>query len=125
MDTITEPEAACAYYVSSYADRIGDFEGHILIIDFGGGTLDISLCEVKRGDGKPNIVVKLPDGEGRNGPNRIGTAGFAFMEAVTRLALKRMGVPEDVVDADPNALQQSIYAVERIFQEFARVDADA
>lgn len=42
---MSEPECSTAYYCNNYES---DFEGDIVVVDYGGGTLDTSLCRVNR-----------------------------------------------------------------------------
>lgn len=57
-DLIDEPIAAAVSWVNhrrlAFADRV---EGRILVFDYGGGTLDIALCEVAWEEDLPEITV--------------------------------------------------------------------
>lgn len=45
---VSEPVAATAYLALRYRQVYGeDFDGHVIVYDHGGGTLDISLCRVQ------------------------------------------------------------------------------
>ncbi len=65
-------------------------KGNVLIVDYGGGTLDLTLTQVSS-EGKDQeaveIEVKQRTGVGDNHPGRIGDAGIAYMEKVIRLAV--------------------------------------
>lgn len=55
----SEPECACSYFVEEYRKKYNKkYVGKILLIDYGGGTLDISLCEVKDLDTHSEITVR-------------------------------------------------------------------
>lgn len=104
---VTEPVAASAYYAHNYYKHHNNtpFEGNIIVIDYGGGTLDITLTEVtaKPGTKATNameINALWRTGAGENHPDRIGDAGLAFMEKVTALALESVGLPNTKVDGD-------------------------
>lgn len=94
IDTINEPEAACEYFSDQYrAFNNGQFyKGYVLIVDYGGGTLDISLCNVTDEMGKPNVEVIDKAGAGANTSGRLGEAGLAFMTEIVRLSLERAHV---------------------------------
>lgn len=88
VDFRSEPTLACAYAVQEInRARNGHFEGHILVIDYGGGTLDVTLCQVKELAGKSSIEVCNSWGAGENTDGKIGDAGLAFMEKVADLLL--------------------------------------
>lgn len=79
---LSEPVAASAYFCHAHRLRHGrPFEGHLLVCDFGGGTLDISLSRVDGG----RLRVLETTGRGHD-PDAPGSAGVAFDEAVIRLA---------------------------------------
>lgn len=96
---VTEPEAASAYFAYSYEKAAGKpFNGHLLLIDYGGGTLDITLTKVtSSGNGVMEIQWEADGGEGENHPDSegnssIGSAGIAFMQCVVELALRDKGL---------------------------------
>ena len=98
---ITEPEAASAFIANHYeqeSDRA--FNGHLLLIDYGGGTLDITLTEVTSdGRGAMEIGYRDGGGAGENHPDQrgygnIGSAGIAYMQDVLVRALRDQGVLE-------------------------------
>lgn len=98
--TVTEPEAASAFFAFNYERRTQKaFNGHLLLIDYGGGTLDITLTKViSDGEGKMEICYREGGGEGENHPTRgangmIGCAGIAFMQNVVLRAIKN-NVPD-------------------------------
>lgn len=96
----SEPKLACAYFLQKFRKREGkDFEGHILLIDYGGGTLDIAVCSVKMNGGKPEIGIECREGKGANGKERkLGDAGMAFFQAVLERALVDQGInKKDIV----------------------------
>lgn len=99
VQVVTEPEAASAYFAYNYEkERRKAFNGHLLLIDYGGGTLDITLTEVvSDGGGSMEIAYREGGGEGENhrdktGGNTIGCAGIAYMQQVVQLALRAGGV---------------------------------
>lgn len=95
---VSEPEAASAYFAYHYEQETKSaFNGHLLLIDYGGGTLDITLTEVHSdGHGKMEISYKEGGGAGENHPGVnsggvIGSAGIAYMQRVVTLALDESG----------------------------------
>lgn len=61
---IDEPTAALLYYVESYSGPGGilsfDFEPKIVVVyDLGGGTLDVSVCEVSRSSPSDPLQVRV------------------------------------------------------------------
>lgn len=122
---LSEPTCACAYYVERYRERYGaGFEGHILIVDYGGGTLDIALCRVETAGEKPKVTVLRRSGAGANEEGVIGKAGFAFMEATVRLALAAAGLPPEESDGGDStgALYECVYALEAVFKSLSVPD---
>lgn len=92
---VTEPEAASAFFAHNYQKATQKpFNGHLLLIDYGGGTLDITLTEVKSfANGNMEIAYREGGGAGENHPDRngngtIGNAGIAYMQCVVELALR-------------------------------------
>ncbi len=86
---VSEPAAACAYFVENYKqNKNEDFAGMILLVDYGGGTLDIALCEVEQDNGNSQVSVRKRNGAGLNEQGYIGKAGIAFMEDVVKRTLK-------------------------------------
>lgn len=86
---VTEPEAASAYFAYHYEQETGKvFNGHLLLIDYGGGTLDITLTQVCS-DGRGNMEISFREsgGAGENHDGTLGSAGIAYMQRVVALAL--------------------------------------
>ena len=102
---VSEPVAATAYYAHNYKRTHGGqpFEGDILIVDYGGGTLDIAMTAVTvqknaGNDGTMEIDVIHRTGCGENSADKIGDAGLAYMEGVTRAALESAGIKNPQID---------------------------
>lgn len=104
VQVVTEPEAASAYFAYNYEQETGkSFNGHLLLIDYGGGTLDITLTEVfTTGPGAMEIGYRAGGGAGENHPGsdgsvRVGSAGIAYMQDVVLRALRESGLlaPEE------------------------------
>lgn len=98
-----EPELAGAYFANKLKDKDltlnGEvFQGHILVIDYGGGTLDITLCRASKDeDGSCRLDPIGPGwgaGENHDIYGSIGNAGIRFMEKVADITLENNGVPE-------------------------------
>lgn len=105
---VMEPEAASAYFAYIYKKNTGnDFNGHLFLIDFGGGTLDVTLSKVVS-DGKGSITIKRvnSDGMGENhqdiyGMTESGQAGMAYIQRLTLNVLANNGITDaDTVSSD-------------------------
>lgn len=91
---VTEPEAASAFFAYNYEKKTKEaFNGHLLLIDYGGGTLDLTLTRVSS-DGKGSMEISYCAGGGagenhvdEEGNSTIGNAGIAFMQDVVRRAM--------------------------------------
>jgi molecular chaperone DnaK len=86
----SEPVAAAAYFCWAYErnketnPKGKKYNGFITVIDFGGGTLDVTLCEAPK-DGTIKILERCGFGE-YNETN--GCAGVAFDEAVVEKLIR-------------------------------------
>ena len=96
---VTEPEAASAFFAYNFERETGkNFNGHLLLIDYGGGTLDITLTEViSERQGVMEIGYREGGGAGENHPDSggdgtIGSAGIAFMQDVVKNAIRNSGI---------------------------------
>lgn len=119
---VSEPTCACVYYVSKYqAQHNGEpFEGNILVIDYGGGTLDIALCRVTNEDDRPKVTPLCRAGAGANEDGQLGKAGLEFMSMAVRLALLDAGITQEELDArqTDGDFCQCVYDLEEAFKEF-------
>lgn len=104
VTVVSEPAAASAYFAYAHQKKTQEpYNERMLIVDYGGGTLDISLTKVStvvREDGTTamEIDVEGETGAGENHGNQIGDAGIAYLEGTVRLALEDAGfadVPHD------------------------------
>lgn len=102
VQLVSEPEAACAcFVVHNDKDRNSRFKGRCLVVDYGGGTLDIALCNVESDSDISDVVVEARCGIGANTEGKIGKAGLAYIEEVTHLALRQYFDQKDIVkDSD-------------------------
>lgn len=100
VTVVSEPAAASAYYAYLHQQKTGDaFNERMLIVDYGGGTLDISLTKVtavSREDGTASMEIDVEGetGAGENHGEQIGDAGIAYLEGTVRLALQEAGFDE-------------------------------
>lgn len=83
----SEPVSAVAYYCRQVCEA--SYDGYVIVIDYGGGTLDLSLCKVENGK-KISVLRRCGDG----GTDVIGCAGVAFDTALTRRLIKNYGLDE-------------------------------
>lgn len=100
----SEPTDAAAFCVWNYEKKNNkSFDGSILVVDYGGGTLDTALVSVNHIEDKVQIKPEMLSGIGENSEREIGKAGIAYQEAVVRKAVSEaLGVPEAQVDTDPS-----------------------
>lgn len=79
----SEPVSAGAYFLHRYKENHNEnFNGHFIIFDFGGGTLDISLLE------SCDNHMKILERTGRgHSDDFIGKAGVAYDQYVVKKAL--------------------------------------
>lgn len=98
VNVVTEPEAASAFFAHNYEKETNNsFNGYLLLIDYGGGTLDITLTQVASdGRGRMEIGYREGGGVGENhhdttGNISLGNAGLAYIQQVLLLALHDSG----------------------------------
>lgn len=77
----SEPVAAAVYYCQEHCN--GEYKGYIIVIDYGGGTLDLTLCKVLE-DGTIQPLRRCGSG-GTSG----GFAGRAFDVALTKRIVQK------------------------------------
>lgn len=110
IQLIAEPEAACAcFVVHNDKQRHHRFQGRCLVVDYGGGTLDIALCKVENENDISDVTVEERCGIGANSEGKIGKAGLAYIEEVARLSLLEYFKEEEIEkDAEFYKLADSI-----------------
>lgn len=85
----SEPVAASAYFCYSYEQsKKQKYTGYITVVDYGGGTLDVTLCKVSTEANGTNIKILERCGFGEYNKTN-GCAGVAFDEAVTERMCER------------------------------------
>ena len=100
VTVVSEPAAASAYFAYAHQKKTKEpYNERMLIVDYGGGTLDISLTKVStvvREDGTTSMEIDIEGetGAGENHGNQIGDAGIAYLEGTVRLALEEAGFPD-------------------------------
>ncbi len=87
---VSEPTNAAAYSVWCYEkERKKQFEGNVLVVDYGGGTLDTAVVSVRHKDNERLMIrPEMRSGRGENLDNEIGSAGIAYQEAVVKKAIR-------------------------------------
>lgn len=114
---VMEPEAASAYFAYIYEKNTGrSFNGHLFLIDFGGGTLDVTLSKVVS-DGFGSITIKRvsSDGLGENhkdiyGMTESGKAGMAYIQRLVLNVLSRNGIND--ADAASPDFKETVVEIE-------------
>lgn len=123
VDFCAEPKLAAGAVVetinrSRRAENESPFDGHILVIDYGGGTLDLALCRVENKDGKSVIsVVGDGWGAGENTDGKVGKAGLAYMETLADIILEDNGIQN--VDKGSQDYQFFVKSVEEAVKKSA------
>ena len=84
----SEPVCAAAYYLNEICN--GNYTGYLVVVDYGGGTLDMTLC---RAEENGAICVLCSCGDG--GSSGTGCAGNAFDREVTLALAKKYKLDED------------------------------
>lgn len=100
-DLISEPIGAASYFIEEYHRKNNNryFNGHVLVCDCGGGTIDFSLVAVK--NSKSSSIAR--EGIGHNSNAQLGCAGVAYDEAVIKhLIDKETTTPEQKAYLDKN-----------------------
>ncbi|GKT09146.1 Hsp70 family protein [Desulforhabdus sp. TSK] len=83
---LSEPVAAAVYFAHCFREQYGrSFDGHVLVCDYGGGTLDLSLSKVEA----ERISVLECTGKGYDSQT-LGKAGVAFDEATVMAVYERL-----------------------------------
>lgn len=94
IQIVSEPEAASAFFAYNYEQDTGKlFNGRILLVDYGGGTLDITLNKVissidSNGQKSVEISADFRTGAGENEEfGKMGQAGLVYMETLAERAI--------------------------------------
>lgn len=114
---ISEPVAAAAYFAHLYLKKQTEpYRGNVLICDMGGGTFDVTLCQL----GHNRVDVLCNAGNGERG---LGVAGAHFDHALLDLKLPG-GVKPDVraellriLDSEKKTSRKSTNILERYLLE--------
>lgn len=138
VQIVSEPAAACAFFAYNYMKTRGEwFDGTILLVDFGGGTLDNSLAQItseEDADGSRHMNIRIleSNGMGENHEGRIGNAAVLYMHSVVEAAVVASGLFDDKVEFDDQffkavnefevALTNSVADIADIFDEIG-IDA--
>lgn len=113
VELVSEPAAACAYFAYNYKNITGRlYEGKILLVDYGGGTLDIALCDVRENGDRSEVKAIARAGAGWNSEGQLGKAGLAFIEEIVRIALRSQGVSEETIRQD-DKFYKCTYSIEQ------------
>ncbi|MBR5090097.1 MAG: Hsp70 family protein [Ruminiclostridium sp.] len=101
VTVVSEPAAASAYFAYDYQCSMKtDFNGNILMIDYGGGTLDLTLTNVSGHGSGVEIKVLERCGAGENEEKQIGKASVVYMESVVRRSIIAAGLEEEGFEPD-------------------------
>ena len=137
VQIVSEPAAASAFFAYNYSKITGkNYDGHILLVDYGGGTLDITLTDVSLRDGSMEIKVDERTGAGENEQGKVGKAGIVYMESVMEEAIRQSEEFDGkelckdskfykAVDLLEEEIKSSRAMIEEIFEEIGTDDFDA
>lgn len=134
VKVVSEPMAGAAFLAHNYFKKTGtNFDGNILLVDFGGGTLDIALTKIMAGDDSKNVEIKVLEhcGAGENEHGRPGQAGIAYMEKVVEQAIEEAGIRPgfdsaftNAVNALEKAMQTKTHTMAHMFEEYGIYDVE-
>ena len=141
VQVISEPAAASAFFAHNFQKSTGKpVDGKILLVDYGGGTLDITLSDIspsKKNTEEQNIEIKVLErtGAGENQDGQVGKAGIIYMETLMKAAIAQSGqcAPEDIandgafyraVDILEQELQYMTLNISDTFEEYGIDDID-
>ena len=87
VEVISEPSCASAFIAYKYFEQ---YNGDLLLIDYGGGTLDITLSSIIT-DEKGQMEIRVLDkkGAGENVQKKVGQAGIIYMETIVERAIQK------------------------------------
>ncbi len=133
IQLISEPVAAAAYFAYTYQQREGaDFTGNLLVCDMGGGTFDVTLCQVEPG----KIVELFNDGNGRKNMGKAGVQfdtnllaskglannDIAFFEAYKKLQEYKSNNKSEITTLINNAIEYPDFRVKKILRAGGRYE---
>lgn len=88
----SEPVAAAVYFASAFKKKENTpFNGHLLVCDYGGGTLDLSLCKLTN----ERIEVLEGVGSSESHDGSLGNAGVAYDEYIVKSFIERNKLTND------------------------------
>ena len=85
----SEPVCAAAYYLNEVCK--GKYTGYLVVVDYGGGTLDLTLCRAEK-NGTISVLCSCGDG----GNASAGCAGNAFDQEVTLRLVEKYGLDKSM-----------------------------
>lgn len=87
---VSEPVAAAAFFARGVLNNT--FQGRFMILDYGGGTLDATICQIDQGN-----TIRVLYKAGKTGAEAIGCAGEAFDIELCKLMVREneIDVPFD------------------------------
>lgn len=111
VQLVSEPALACAYFTNNYKRNTGrEFVGRLLLIDYGGGTLDVALCNVNQKGLSSEVSVIKRAGAGTN-EEGLGKGGVLFLETVVNKTLIEAGISKDDIKRN-NEYYKCVHDVE-------------
>lgn len=119
VQVVKEPEAASAFFAYNFKTQYHrNFEGNILLVDYGGGTLDITVTNVSSAENKEGTDIMeiksiCSTGAGENVEGDIGKAGIVYMEKVIEKAIRREELVNDGEELEQAKFFKAVDELER------------
>ena len=139
VQVVSEPAAASAFFAYNFRQMVDkNFNGKILLVDYGGGTLDITLNEVevrpdKNGQEGMEIRVLYRTGAGENEQRQIGKASIVYMESLLEAAIRQELPDRDIkhdihfyraLDELEEQLQECTNLIKNVFDQYGTDSED-
>lgn len=116
ITVVSEPVAASAYFMYEFI-KDTDFHGYNLVVDYGGGTLDVTLNRVEMkqetAGAKEIRIVTIKDfGAGENHDDgKIGSAGITYIKKLASLAIGDLPFEQEAFDRFVSSITRQLKEV--------------
>lgn len=135
VQIISEPVAASVFFAKNFQALTGEaFEGHMLLADYGGRSLKLTLADVSGERSDETVTVEILE-HTETGENSEDKAGADYIETLLRLVMCEAGLKEDAVGRDSRFLRalaeleavliKKTEMIEDVFEEYGIDVCDA